>query len=200
MSKIIQIDGFMPWETHATTYRFISHPFTEWCTKSTHTLLLPTPHLNQMQRHLLGATPSKSHGWSQPANAFQPHLCKSYDSHWVLSSCNRLWETEYMLQCCNHKWQTAAKWVRDCNKSTLLLRISDPLCRCTAIIAKSTWQDTAPTERIDEVNFSETYRFSWEGLQSLVKNMVEVPTVVIPKTAEILLPTCFKELMLKVLQ
>lgn len=67
-------------------------------------------------------------------------------------------------------------------------------------VAKSTWQDTAPTERIDEVNFSETYRFSWEGLQSLVKNMVEVPTVVIPKTAEILLPTCFKELMLKVLQ
>ena len=30
--------------------------------------------------------------------------------------------------------QRQIKWVRDCNKSTLLLRISDPLCRCTAII------------------------------------------------------------------
>ena len=84
----------------------------------------------------------------------------------------------------------------DC-KSTILLRTSE-LLWCTAIIGKSTWQDAAFTERIDEISRRVTdYP---EKARSLLKNMLEVLTVVIPDTAEILLPTCRKELMLKVLK
>ena len=133
---------------------------------------LKTPPLNRMQCNLLVQYLRKSMDKvneqmsSDPEPASVMTLTEFYR---IVISCEKL-----ILQCCNPNWQFAAIWVMDC-KSTFLLRISE-LLWCSAIIANTTWQDAAYTERIDDI--SRRLSDYAEKDRSHLKNMLEDSTVV----------------------
>ena len=134
--------------------------------------LLQTPSLNKMQCNLLvhylrnSMDKVKEQMSSNPEPASVMTLTEFFR---IVIGCEKL-----ILQCCNPNWQTAAIWVMDC-KSTFLLRISE-LLWCSAIIANTTWQDAAFTEKIDET--SRRLSDYAEKDRSHLKNMLEDSTVV----------------------
>lgn len=135
--------------------------------------LSKTPHLNKMQCNLLvqylrnSMDEVNEQMSSNPESVSVMTLTEFYR---IVIGCEKL-----ILQCCDPNWQRAAIWVMD-SKSTFLLRISE-LLWCAAIIANTTWQDAAFTERIDEV--SRRLSDYAEKDRSDLKNMLlEVSTVV----------------------
>jgi hypothetical protein len=135
--------------------------------------LLRTPHLNKMQCDLLvkylrsSMDEVNEQMSSNPESVSVMTLTEFYR---IVIGCEKL-----ILQCCDPNWQTAAIWVMDC-KSTFLLRISE-LLWCSAIIANTTWQEVAFTEKIYEI--SQKLLDYFEMDRSQLKNMLlEVSTVV----------------------
>ena len=135
--------------------------------------LLKTPHLNKMQCNLLVEYLRNSMdkvNEQMSSNPESVNVMTLTEFYRIVIGCEKL-----ILQCCDPNWQTAAIWVMEC-KSTFLLRISE-LLWCAAVIANTTWQDAAFTERIDKI--SQKLSDYAEKDRSELKNMLqEVSTVV----------------------
>jgi hypothetical protein len=135
--------------------------------------LLKTPHLNKMQCNLLVEYLRNSMDKVNEQMSLNPEsvsVMTLTEFYRILIGCEKL-----ILQCCDPNWQTAAIWVMDC-KSTFLLRISE-LLWCSAIIANTTWQDVAFTERIDEIS-RKLSNYAEKDRSQLKFKLLEVSTVV----------------------
>ena len=135
--------------------------------------LLKTPHLNKMQCNLLVEYLRNSMdevNEQMSSNPESVNVMTLTEFYRIVIGCEKL-----ILQCCDPNWQTAAIWVMDC-KSTFLLRISE-LLWCAAIIANTTWQDAAFTERIDEIS-RKLLDYAEKDRSELKKKLLEVSTMV----------------------